>query len=103
MYILLENNTVKEIIPEVHPSLPGVPLEQRYPAQFIEKLIQVNDGQDVPLGYEYDPETGLFSEPSPPAEIEAEYEEIPPQTKPSSLEQLRADLDYIAVMTGVTL
>ena len=68
MYILLENNVVKERIPDMNPDLPGVPLEQRYPKAFVEGLIYVEGDQEVPEGYIYDAETGAFHEPpEPPA------------------------------------
>ena len=100
MYILLDDrNRVKEIIPDINPDLPGVPIEERYPANFIDRLLHVDDNTDVPMNYEYDPETDTFFEPEP--DPEPEYIEI--ETEPTEVEQLRADVDYIAIMTGVEL
>lgn len=63
MYILLNDNIVAEIIPDMNPDLPGVPIEERYPANFISHLIYVSDDTDVEQHYVYDPEAGTFSEP----------------------------------------
>jgi len=73
MYILLESNTVKEIIPDIDPTFPDVPIEERYAPDFIEKLIHVSDDVEVHQNDVYDPKTGLFSEPAldePPEEVE---------------------------------
>lgn len=37
------------------------------------------------------------------AEIQAEKEAEEEQTQPTEMEQLRADVDYIAIMTGIEL
>lgn len=46
-----------------------------------------------PEGWLYDPETGTFYPEG----------ETPPTEAPTEVEQLRADVDFIAVMTGVEL
>lgn len=64
MYILLNsNNTVAEIIPDINPIFPGVPIEQRYAPSFIAKLIHVPDDTQVEQNWEYNKETGEFTAP----------------------------------------
>ena len=64
MYILLtSNNTVAEIIPDINPIFPGVPIQQRYAPDFIAKLIHVSDDTQVEQNWEYNKETGEFTVP----------------------------------------
>lgn len=66
MYILLGGkNTVAEIIPDINPIFPGVPIHERYAPDFVEQLIHVPDGTAVEQNWEYDAATGTFSEPKP--------------------------------------
>lgn len=64
-YVKLNDNVVSEIILEFDPVFPNVPIEQRYPADFIKELIAVDDSVEVHTGMVYDPETNTFSEPEP--------------------------------------
>lgn len=66
MYILLDNNIVKEIIPTEDPLIPGVPIDRRYPAAFVAKLLYTPDDMAVAQNWVYDPGTQTFSEPEPP-------------------------------------
>lgn len=81
MYILLtDKNTVAEIIPDESPIFPGVPIEQRYAPDFVEKLLHVPDETEVAQNWVYDPETQTFAEPpkpEPSPEPEPEPETIP--------------------------
>ena len=61
MYIYLRNNIVWEFVPEENPELPGIPLEERYPPDFVSSLIKVDSIEDIGYGDIYDPETGKFS------------------------------------------
>lgn len=63
VYVRLNDNIVEEIIPEFDPTFPNVPIEQRYPADFVSGLIKVENGVEVCQGMVYDAETGTFSEP----------------------------------------
>lgn len=93
-YVYVDSNSVvQEIIPEVNPNLPGFTVVQRYPVDFVAKLIPVVDTTPVEQNWVYDGET--FSPPVPEPE--------PEPTVPTDLEKLRADIDYIAMETGVTL
>lgn len=76
-YVRLNNNVVAEIIPELDPTFPNVPIEQRYPAEFVKKLVAVDNSVEVRVGMVYDKETGVFSVPEPvpsepvPADLDA--------------------------------
>jgi len=47
MYIKFENGIVAEIIPDIDPTFPDVPIGERYPVDFIEELLHVEDGTKV--------------------------------------------------------
>ena len=49
-YLRLEKNIVTEIIPEFNPLFPNVPVEERYPREFVKKLVAVNDDINVHTG-----------------------------------------------------
>lgn len=66
MYIYVKDNIVWEFVPAENPDLPGVPIQERYPAAFIASLIFVEDIDGIEYGYIYDPETGEFSAPPEP-------------------------------------
>lgn len=72
-YILLANNTVKEIIPDIDPLLPDFPIEKRYPAAFLATLIPVEDNVEVEQNWLY--ENGTFAPPPEPIEETEEVEE----------------------------
>ena len=66
-YIRLNaDNVVMEIIPDVNPIFPGIPIEQRYTAEFITTLVPVEDETEVEQNWVYDPETQTFDEPPTP-------------------------------------
>lgn len=68
MYILLHDNTVSEIIPDINPIFPGVPIQDRYAPDFVAQLMHVPDDTEVRQNDVYDPETGTFAPPPPPPE-----------------------------------
>lgn len=79
MYILLHDNTVSEIIPDIDPVFPGVPITDRYAPDFISWLMHVPDDTEVRQNDLYDAETGTFApppvpEPEEPPEPEATAE-----------------------------
>lgn len=89
MYILLTNdNTVAEIIPDIDPVFPGVPIGERYAPNFVEQLIHVPDETEVQQNWDYDPETGVFSEPKPidPAVFEKMQAEMLAAMNPPEME-----------------
>lgn len=105
MYIYLtDRNTVAELIPDENPIFPGIPVEQRYALDFVERLLHVPDDAGVKENWLYDPETGGFAPPPPP---EPEEEPPGPQEPPLSqrvetLEQETAAL-AAAIERGLSL
>ncbi len=66
MYILLdEKGTAQELIPDIDPVFPGVPIEERYAPDFVSRLIHVPDDTEVQQRWVYDRESGLFNQPIP--------------------------------------
>lgn len=49
------------------PAFPGVPVEERFSADFLAKCVQVSDDTVIENGAKYDPESGTFYVPEPPA------------------------------------
>ena len=63
MYAYVINNTVRELIPDIDKTFPTVPIEQRYPADVLDKCVHVADDADVRAGMIYNADTGEFKEP----------------------------------------
>lgn len=99
-YILLEDNKVKEIIPDFNPVFPGIPMEKRYPTAFIAQLIPVEDEVEVAQNWLYDPETGTFSAPPEPEPVELDedpgLDDVDPDTGLTGWDEMAA-----AIMEGV--
>lgn len=53
-YVRIEKNVVREIIPEFDPNFPTVPIGERYPQEFVKKLVAVDDDEAVSVGMLYD-------------------------------------------------
>ena len=87
MYILLDEDRVREIIPDIDPVFPGVPIGDRYPAKFLARLLHVSDDTQVEQNWIYDAETGAFSEPPQPEPQE-------PSTEPEYLSTDELDAAY---------
>lgn len=63
-YVLLDtNNIVCEIIPEFNPLIPDATLQERYPSDFVMKLLSVEDDTEVFPGWEWDADLRVFSPP----------------------------------------
>ncbi len=62
MYVYVINNTARELISDVDGAFPDVPIEQRYPADVLNKCVHVADDADVRVGMIYDPATGKFED-----------------------------------------
>lgn len=96
MYILLkEDKTVKEIIPDINPVFPGVPVEERYAPDFVAGLIHVPDGTEVDQNWSYDEDTHVFAPPAP-QEISGDSDAEPIQPE----ENYYTANDMIKAMTG---
>lgn len=77
MYIRLVQNVVSEIIPDIDPALPGVPIEDRYPPEFVAGLLYVPAGVPVEQNWTYDEDTGSFADlPLPSPELEPTTEDV---------------------------
>ena len=63
MYAFIIKNTVRELIPDIDKTFPSVPIEQRYPADVLDKCVHVADDADVRIGMIYNADTGEFKEP----------------------------------------
>lgn len=87
MYIYLtKNNRVKEIIPTFSPLLPGVPINERYPEEFIDLLIEVEDSELIKEGFIYDNLTNSFREPTEEDNIQIK-ENINKELTPSQIRE----------------
>ncbi len=63
MYAYVINNTVRELIPDYDEAFADVPIEQRYPADVLDKCVHVADDAGVRVGMIYNADTGEFSVP----------------------------------------
>lgn len=86
VYVRLNNKVVEEIIPEFDPTFPNVPIEQRYPDDFVSRLIKVEGGVEV--GMVYGPETGEFSESEPVEPVPTDLDTAKKQKIANSKTQL---------------
>lgn len=104
MYILLtEKNTVAEIIPDEAPVFPGVPIEDRYAPEFVERLLFVPDETEVRPNWAYDPEGGTFSPPPEPEIPETpEVPDVPeaPEGQPTIYQRVEALETETAALTA---
>lgn len=70
MYIRLNSqNIVREVIPDIDPALPGIPIEERYPANFVADLKWVPDDSGAEQNLVYIESSGTFSNEIPPLTI----------------------------------
>ena len=60
--------SVGSIIPDKDPVFPGIPVEQRFSAEFLKCCIAVEDSvaEAIEVGSKYNPESGTFYVPAPP-------------------------------------
>lgn len=73
MYVYLNDSRAQELIPDIDPAFPDIPIEERYTPDFVEKCVHVPDDTAVPYGWMYDEETGTFHEPKPAPPPESQY------------------------------
>ncbi len=93
MYIKINSGIVEEIIPDVDPTFPDVPIGERYPADFIAELLRVEDDTEVEVGMEYDAETGSFGYPE--TDIAADVtEETVEDTGGITQAEINLDVEY---------
>lgn len=60
-FAYIVDNIVYEIIPAENPDLPGFSIEERYPSEFIAKLIECPE--EVQQNWTYDLNTNTFLPP----------------------------------------
>jgi hypothetical protein len=93
MYVRLDDGVVMEMIPDIDPAFPDVPIGERYPADFIAELIHVEDDTAVEVGMEYDAETGGFGYPE--SDIRTDVtEEIVEDTGGITQAEINLDVEY---------
>lgn len=67
-YIYINDDfSVGAILCGEDPAFPGVPIEERFSADFLAKCVQVGDDTVIENGMKYDPESRTFYVPKPPA------------------------------------
>lgn len=94
MYLKLTKNIVTEIIPDTDPIFPNVPIEDRFPTEYVSELIHADDGAEIYCGMEYNSETGEFALPEPsPSEI-IPAEEPVEDTAGVSQAEINLDVEY---------
>lgn len=91
MYVRLDGGVVMEIIPDIDPAFPDIPIGERYPADFIAELMHIEDGTEVGLGMEYNAETDSFGYPVSTAVPEFPDEPI---EEISGISQAEINLDF---------
>lgn len=63
MYAYIINSVVRELIPDFDEAFANLPIEQRYPADVLDKCVHVADDADVRVGMIYTADTKEFKEP----------------------------------------
>lgn len=81
-YIYLIDNKVHEIIPEIDPAFPDIPITDRYSADFLAHCVTADDDTTAEQGWQYI--DGAFVKPITPEP------EVPPETLPAYLEAAKA-------------
>lgn len=94
MYIKLDGKIVSELVPDVDPALPNVPIEERYPADFIAELLHVEDSTEVEAGMEYDAETGGFGYPESDIPTDNITEEIAEDADGITQAEINLEVEY---------
>ena len=92
MYVKLDGKIVTEVIPDIDPAFPDVPISERYPADFIAELMHVPDNEAVEVGMEYNAETDSFGYPVSAAV--PDFSEDEPVEETSGISQAEINLDF---------
>jgi len=70
-YVLLyDTDKVQEIIPEFVAAFPNITITERYSAEFIDQLIEIDESVEVEQNWLYDPTAGTFGELLPEEEVD---------------------------------
>lgn len=92
MYVRLDGGVVMEIIPDIDPTFPDIPIEERYPADFIAELMHVENGTEVEIGMEYNADTNSFGYPVSTAV--PDFPEDEPVEEMPGISQAEINLDF---------
>ena len=93
MYVKLNGKIVSELILDVDPALPDVPIGERYPAEFIKELLHTDNSAKVEVGMEYDAETDSFGYPEATSAPDAD-EEVVENTDGITQAEINLDVEY---------
>lgn len=63
MYVRLHENIVIELIPDIDPVFPGVPIGERYTPEFTASLLHIPDDTEVEQNWVYDVDSQSFRNP----------------------------------------
>lgn len=72
-HVYIRDSKAYEIIPNIDPTFPGVPVEVRYTPEFLADCVVVSEAVEVECNWSYDAEAGTFSAPPMP-EMEVDHE-----------------------------
>lgn len=98
MYLLLDSNKrVKEIIPEFDDRFPGISINERYPSEFVNKLIAVDDSTKVYEGYRYNEETMVWEYANAPTTEYVSSSDYTIEQKLIDIEERLAESDEVAI------
>lgn len=91
MYVRLDGSVVMEIIPDIDPAFPDVPIGERYPADFIAELMHIEDGTEVEVSMVYNSETDSFG-----YHVSTVIPDLPDESieEPSDISQAEINLDF---------
>lgn len=95
MYIYIENNRVREILPDFDEKFPNIPIEKRFSNDFLGKCVYAPDDPDVKIGMIYDPEDGSFG--YPPVDDDLILVELEYPSEPENVltqDDYNMDFDY---------
>ena len=92
MYVRLDGGVVMEIIPDIDPAFPDVPISERYPADFIAELMHVPDDETAEVGMVYNAETDSFGYPASAAV--PDFPEDEPVEETSGISQAEINLNF---------
>ena len=77
-YVQLIDNSVITIVDEFDPDFPGIPIGERYPAEFLNQCKVYSEEvfieKEIRCGMMYDPATDTYYEPQPEPEPTPESE-----------------------------
>lgn len=68
-YLLMNNNVLSEMIPELTDTFPGIPAVERYTLELLAQCVKRDSLEGVELGMTYDPEHDIFFWPDPAPDL----------------------------------